>query len=348
MKAKIDRLFYILGFLVIIISISGCSNSTSNNSSPISESGFFMGTVVKVSLYDKKDDAIIKSSFNRIKEIENEVSINLQGTEIDKVNNSAGREAVKVGEDAFQIVREGLEYSKLSQGSFDITIGPVVKLWSIGLPEAKVPTKAEIDQNLKLVGYERLVVDEKDKSIFLKDKGMKIDLGAIAKGYTADAVAEVLRKNGVNSAIIDLGGNVYALGSRTDGNSWRVGIQDPFLQRGQIIGTIEVKNKSVVTSGIYERFIEKDGKRYHHILSPFDGYPYENELAGVTIVSDKSIDGDALSTSVFSKGLKGGMDFVEKIQGIDAIFVTKEKKVYLTSGLKDNFKITNEEFKLMN
>jgi thiamine biosynthesis lipoprotein len=151
----------------------------------------------------------------------------------------------------------------------------------------------------------------------------------------------------VKSAIIDLGGNVFALGNRPDGKLWKIGIQDPFEQRGQIIGSIEVKDKSIVTSGIYERFIEKDGKKYHHILNPFNGYPFDNELAGVTIVSDKSIDGDALSTTVFSKGLKGGMEFIEKIQGTEAIFVTKDKEVYITSGLKNNFKITKEEFKII-
>ncbi|MPN53414.1 FAD:protein FMN transferase [bioreactor metagenome] len=177
---------------------------------------------------------------------------------------------------------------------------------------------------------------------------MKIDLGAIAKGYTADAVVEVLRENGVKSAIIDLGGNVFAIGNKPDGNAWKIGIQDPFDQRGKIVGVIEVKDKSIVTSGIYERFIEKDGKKYHHILSPFNGYPYDNEIAGVTIISDKSIDGDALSTAVFSKGLKGGMESVEKIKDIEAIFITKNKDVYITSGLKNNFTITKDEFKLIN
>lgn len=347
MLTNIKKITLILSLLLVIISSMGCSAS-SKYSSPISETGFFMGTVVKIALYDKKEKDIIEKGFNRIKEIESEVSINIEGTEIDRVNDSSGKAPVKVGNDAFEITKQGLEYSKLSEGSFDITIGPIVKLWSIGLPEAKVPTHSEIEENLKLVGYERLQVKDEDKSVFLKDEGMKIDLGAIAKGYTADAVAEVLRENGVTSAIIDLGGNVFALGSRTDGSSWKVGIQDPFEERGQIIGTVEVKNKSIVTSGIYERFLEKDGKKYHHILSPFNGYPFDNEIAGVTIVSDKSIDGDALSTTVFSKGLEGGMEFIEKIQGVDAIFVTKAKKVYITSGLKNNFKITKDEFKLTN
>lgn len=177
---------------------------------------------------------------------------------------------------------------------------------------------------------------------------MKIDLGGIAKGYTADVITDILKENGVEHALVDLGGNIYALGNNPEGRPWKIGVQNPFDSRGKIVGYVPVENKSVVTSGIYERYIEKDGKKYHHILNPFTGYPYDNELAGITIISDKSIDGDALSTSVFSKGLEGGMKFIEKLPNIEAVFVTKDNKVYITSGLKNTFKLTNEEFKQQN
>ncbi|MFU0825643.1 FAD:protein FMN transferase [Clostridium sp.] len=343
---NIKKVLLVLTMFISTISMVACTKN--NSSEPISRTNLFMGTVVKISLYDKKDQNIISKGFDRIEQIESEVSINEQGTELDKVNQAAGKTPVKVKDDTLAITKKGLEYSELAKGSFDITVGPIVKLWSIGLPEAKVPTQSEIDEKLKLVGYKDLQLNEKDKTIFLKKKGMIIDLGAIAKGYTADAVAEVLKNEGVKSAIIDLGGNVFALGTKPDGDLWKIGIQNPFQSRGEIVGTIYVENKSIVTSGIYERFIEKDGKKYHHILNPFTGYPYDNEIAGVTIVSDKSIDGDALSTSVFSKGLKGGMDFIESIKDVDAIFITKDKKVYVTKGIKDNFKITNDDFTLMN
>lgn len=346
--ARLKKLSILLSLLIISLNISGCTKNAANSNNPMTETEFFMGTIIKVSLYDKKSEDVMNKVFDRIREIESEVSINKEGTELDKVNAAAGKEAVKVKEDTFTIVKEGLEYSKKTKGTFDITVGPIVKLWSIGLPEAKVPTQEEINEKLKFVGYKDLEINDKDKSIFLKRPGMIIDLGGIAKGYAADAVSEVLKKEGVESAIIDLGGNVFAIGSKPGGDPWRIGVQNPFDSRGQIVGSIAVTNKSVVTSGIYERFIEENGKKYHHILNPFTGYPYENEIAGITIISDKSIDGDALSTSVFSKGLKGGMDFLEKIQGIDTIFITKDKEVYITSGLKNNFTITNNEFKLAN
>lgn len=345
---KFKKLVFTMLLIIDTLIITACGNNNSTKyNTPITKTDFFMGTVVKISLYDKMDKDIINKAFDRIKEIENEVSINKKDTELSKLNSFAGKTPVKVKEDTYTIIKKGLEYSKSSEGSFDITIGPVVKLWSIGLREAKVPTEAEINEKLKFVGYKDLEVNE-NKSIFLRKAGMIVDLGGIAKGYTADEVVEVLKQNGVKSAIIDLGGNVFAMGSKVDGQSWNIGIQNPFELRGEIIGVIEAENKSIVTSGIYERFIEEDGRRYHHILSPFNGYPFDNEIAGITIVSDKSIDGDALSTTVFSKGLKNGMEFVKKTKGIEAIFVTKNKEVYITDGIRGNFKLNSDKFKMMN
>jgi thiamine biosynthesis lipoprotein len=176
---------------------------------------------------------------------------------------------------------------------------------------------------------------------------MLLDLGSIAKGFITDEVAEVLKEHEVTTSIIDLGGNIYVLGNNPSGKKWTVGIQDPDASRGQVIGKITESDKSIVTSGIYERVLEVDGKKYHHLLNPADGYPFNNDLAGVSIVSEKSIDGDGLSTSVFSKGIQGGIEFIEKFEGAEAIFISTDKKVYVTSGLKGNFEITNDEFELV-
>lgn len=336
--------------LLLIFSLTiliGCSN---NNKvvEPLEESELLMGTVVSVSLYDKQDQAILDKVFAKVKELESILSINEAGTLVDKINEEAGINPVKVDDDTYTIIKKGIEYSELSNGLFDITVGPIVKLWSIGLPEAKVPTQAEIDEKLPLIGYNDIELNDEDKTVYLKRKGMIIDLGGIAKGYTADVISNILTEEGVKSAIIDLGGNIFAHGKKVNGDDWRIGIQDPYSDRGDKVGVITVSNKSVVTSGIYERYIEKDGVKYHHILSPLTGYPYENEIAGITIVSDKSVDGDALSTSVFAMGVEEGMNFVNSIDGIDAIFVTKDNKVYITNGLKDNFSLTNESFTLEN
>ena len=177
---------------------------------------------------------------------------------------------------------------------------------------------------------------------------MEVDLGSIAKGYAADEVVKILKQEGIRSAIIDLGGNIYALGSKNSDNNWKVGIQDSFSDRGKVIGAVEVFDKTVVTSGIYERFIEEDGVRYHHILNPKTGYPYETDIAGVSIIADNSIDADALSTLTFTKGVKEGLKFVENLDNVDAIFITNDKKIYLTENIKDNFKLMNNDFEISN
>lgn len=344
---KFKNLFFLMS-LIFITTLIGCNKNQASTSELLSRTELFMGTVIKITLYDSNDSTILDKAFDRISEIESLVSINESGTELDKVNDLAGISPVEVTSTTYEIVEKGLEYSKLSNGGFDITVGPLVKLWNIGLDDAKVPTQEEIHSVLPLIDYNLLELNEKDHTIFLKNKGMMIDLGSIAKGYAADEISRILTENNVNSAIIDLGGNIYAHGIKPSGQDWNIGIQNPFSTRGDIIGVLKVKNKTVVTSGIYERYIEKDGVKYHHLLNPDTGYPFENNIAGVSIVTDKSIDADALSTTVFAKGLEEGLKFVETLPSVDAIFITKDNKVYITNGIRDSFTLENEDFTLEN
>lgn len=336
-------------FLIVLISstLIGCGKED-ENTEPLSKTDYFMGTILTITLYDNKEEKIIDKAFEKVKEIESLVSINKDGTELDKVNENAGIAPVKVSDETYTIVKKGLNYSQSTNGFFDITIGPLVKLWSIGLPEAKVPTQSEISEKINYINYDNLILNDEDKSIYLKEKGMLIDLGGIAKGYTADQIASILKKEGVTSAIIDLGGNVYALGEKSENTPWRIGVQNPAETRGDIVGTLSLSNKSIVTSGIYERFIEQDGKKYHHILSPFTGYPYENGITGVTIISDSSIDGDALSTSIFAMGVEKGLEYINSMSDIEAIFITKDNHIYLSNRASEYFKLTNENFTIMN
>ncbi|MEG2867411.1 MAG: FAD:protein FMN transferase [Terrisporobacter sp.] len=332
--------------LMLVVGIVGCGEKKSKD--PITRTELFMGTAIKVTIYDKSNEKILDKAFKRVIEIEDLVSINKEGTEITELNNNAGIKGVKLSDDSFNIVKKGLEYSKLSNGGYDLTIGPLVKLWSIGLPEAKVPNKNEIIDAIKKIDYKNVNINEDTKEVFLTEKGMMIDLGSIAKGYAADEIVKLLKENGVKEAIVDLGGNIYALGLKEGDKEWKVGIQDPFTDRGNVVGSVKVSNKSVVTTGIYERFIEKDGVKYHHILNPKDGYPYKTELAGVSIIADESVDADGLSTLVFTKGLDEGIKFIESLDGVDAVFITENRNVYTTDGIKDNFKMMNESFKLSN
>lgn len=338
-------LLFILISIIFIFSLSGC---TKKEPEPISKEGLFLGTFCKVTIYDEASRDVLEKAFNRISEIEDKMTINKTSSEVININSKAGSDYVKVSPDTFSVIKQGKYYSELSQGKFDVTIGPIVKLWNIGTDKARVPSPDEIKNKLPLVDYSNILLNEQENKIMLKEKGMLIDLGAIAKGYAGDEVKRVLAENGVKHALINLGGNLVTLGSKLNNKAWKLGVQNPLDSRGEYLGTIEVSDKAIVTSGIYERYIEKDGKRYHHILSPENGYPIDNSLVSVSIVADKSIDADALSTTAFALGLENGLKLIESLKNVDAIFVTKDSDVYVTSGLKDNFKITDDKFKLKN
>lgn len=335
------KIIFMISALVLSIGLVSCS---SKSEEPKSRTEIFMGTVVNVKIYDG-DEYVLDKAFNRVKEIEDLVSINKLGTELDKVNENAGIKEVKVSEESLYIIEKGLEYSRLSDGGYDISIGPLVKLWSIGLPEARVPSEEEIKEKLTKINYKDIELNKETREVFLKKKGMILDLGSIAKGYTADEIVKILNEEGIKKAVVDLGGNIYALGEKEKNKPWKIGIQNPFSDRGDVVGGVYVENKSVVTTGIYERFLEEGDKKYHHILNPKTGYPYESEIAGVTIISDKSIDGDALSTLVFTKGIDEGIEFINNLDGIDAIFIDNNRNVYLTEGIKDKFELINNDFK---
>lgn len=341
--------------LLTALLLSGCQKPDSiteaspvTKTKPISKSNFLLGTIVQISVFNYWDESVIEKAFDRISEIENKMTINnAETSEIIALNNASGENEVQLSSDTFFVLERGKEYSALFQGKFDITMGPVVKLWNIGTEYAAVPEKSKLEEVLKLVDYENLSLNKEKLTAKLEKKGMKIDLGAIAKGYAADEVAQVLRENEVKHAIINLGGNTLTLGGNPNGNPWRIGIQDPFNPRGDFLGVVPIKDQTVVTSGTYERYFEEKGKKYHHILDSTTGYPVENNLISVSIITDKSIDADGLSTTALLVGIEEGLKLIESLERVEAIFITNDKKVYISSGLRNDFKITKPEFKLM-
>lgn len=345
---SIMRSMTLFSLIFILLFSTACSGPTNDvATTPLRRTELLMGTSITLSLYDHQYPQILDLAFDTIKQLENELSLNKDDTLLLEVNEASGVSPIPVNEALFDIVQKGLSYSALTDGAFDMTIGPIVKLWNIGMPEARVPSQAEIDAALPKIDYTNVSLNETDSTIYLEEAGMALDLGAIAKGYTADVIADLLKAQGVEHALVDLGGNIYTVGTKLDGTPWKVGIQDPFNPRNNIIGHISVSEQSIVTSGIYERFLDTGDATYHHILNPETGYPFDNEIAGVTIISNYSIDGDALSTSVFALGLEEGIEFVTSLEGIDAIFITKDQEVYKTEGLKDNFVLTSDKFKLI-
>jgi thiamine biosynthesis lipoprotein len=285
-----------------------------------SKAAFVFGTVCNIRLYDKTKGDILTKVFKRLNEIESIFSVTIEESEVSKINGNAGIAPVSVSLELVSVLKTALDIAALSEGAFNPAIGPLSQLWGLGTQSAddgrepRVPSTAEIDAAIILCDWQKIELDEKNSAVFLPLKGMALDLGGIAKGYAADEAARMLHEEGIKRAIIDLGGNIIALGNKSDGRIfkkeetlWRVGIQDPSEKHGVYAKEIECKDATLVTSGDYERFVEIDGKRYHHILSAWTGFPVDNELRSVTIIADNknsfaSTKADALSTALFALG----------------------------------------------
>ncbi|WP_083378596.1 FAD:protein FMN transferase [Enterococcus timonensis] len=317
------------------------------NTKAYEDQQFLLGTYVDIRIFDNGKESVLEDAFARVKELGDKITVNQEGSEVDAVNANAGVAPVKVSDDVYRLAKEALKYSEDSNGGFDMAIGPITAMWHIGFDDARKPSQEEIDAALTLVDYTKVQFDDEAQTIYLTEKGMALDFGAIAKGFITDEVVEVLKNSGVTCAIVDLGGNVYVLGNSSRSTAeekidWTVGIQDPNQARNVILGQLPESNKSLVTSGIYERYLKVDGKTYHHLFDPKTGYPFDNDIAGVTIVTEKSVDGDGLSTAVFSMGVKNGLAYVETLDDVDAIFVTTEGKVFVTSGIEETFTLSEE------
>lgn len=306
---------------------------------------YTMGTIAQLKLFGKNSEKAVDSAVDRLNDIDDKLSVFKTYSEISQINSNAGGIPYMVSSDTFFLLDKSLGYSRLLDGTFDPTIRPVVALWQIGTENENIPEEKDIKEKLKLVNYNDIIMNYNEQSVLLKHKYESIDLGGIAKGYAADEVRNIFIKNHIKSALIDLGGNIFALGSKPDGTPWNIGIQDPVKPRGEFVGVLNLKNKSIVTSGNYEKYFIKEGKKYHHIIDPRNGYPSESNLMSATIISDDSLDGDGLSTGVYILGMDKAIKLIESMKGIDAIFITKDKEIYSTSGIRDNFTLTNNEYK---
>jgi thiamine biosynthesis lipoprotein len=344
-----SRLF-LLTFCIVILITSGCRrDNAASRYDTVEKTEFLMGTVVTIKVFDQDTDKggrAAERALEKIRQIEGLMSLNIGGSEANIINEGAGDKAVRVSDDTLQVIQKGVYYGNLSGGLFDITVGPLVKLWGIGTEDAKIPETSRLEAALDLVDYKAVEIVDDAGEVFLKRPGMKIDLGGIAKGYAADEARKVLISEGIEHAIINLGGNVLTLGERFDGGPWNIGIKDPYEPSGSLLGVVRVEDKTVVTSGDYERYFEKDGRRYHHILNPFTGFPGENEIKGATIITGSSTDADALSTMVFLMGTRRGMELLESLEGVQAIIVTRDKQVFVTQGLEDEFGLQKKDYSL--
>lgn len=324
LKKIVKSLQYPLLAVLFLIFLSGCQGGQAKET----RTGFYLNTVISVTIYGNPSDELFDGCMELAEYYDNMLSRTTPGSDIWNINHSNGS-PVTVHEETCSLLNTALSYAEMSDGLVDPTIGTLSILWNFGDEnQGIVPSESEIADALSHVNYKNVVIS--GSQVSLKDDNACLDLGFIAKGYIADKMKEYLVSNGVKNAIINLGGNVSAIGSRLDGTPYKVGVQKPFAKTGTSALILEIKDKSVVSSGNYERYFEKDGIIYHHILSTENGYPSDSGLSGVTVISEKSVDGDALSTFCFLLGYEKGAALINSLDNVDAVFITTDGTVYQT------------------
>lgn len=335
-----------MALVLAMLLVAGCSKPQSVR---VDKEVFVLDTIVRFSIWtdetidEMRANELLRESERLCFYYEKMLSKSIDSSDIYRLNHADGAK-VAVSEKTAFLIEESMRYSELTDGYFDITVLPIKDLWDFKAEDPVIPTQEQIDEAVRKVGFKNIMLGEAAEYIdsegevqtgreaWLKN-GATIELGGIAKGFIADEISAMLKEQGVKKGIINLGGNVLMIGEKEPGTPWKVGIQDPEGTPNDYMGTVSVVDRSVVTSGVYQRFFEKDGKIYHHLLDPFEGRPTDNGLASVTIFSPSSIDGDALSTSCFVLGLEKGLALAEKLEDVEAVFITTDGEIVQTSGM---------------
>ena len=347
MKRALKKLNILLLAAALIV-LAGCSGADGAGQEPVMGDGYYLDTVCSISIYRMADadgnvkaaaemsedaQAAIDGAFELCKDLEAKTSRTRKDSDISNINNAKG-EWVEVSAETRDFIEKGIEYSELSDGGFDITVGGVTEQWDFHAPEgeAAIPDADDLAEAARHIGCKGVEID--GNRIRLADPETKLDLGGIAKGCIGDSMTEFLESKGVVSAVINLGGNVICIGGKTDDDDFVIGVETPFSDRTEIIGKIDARDKTLVTSGVYERQIEVDGKRYHHILDTRTGWPVETDLDAVTLIADKGRSGDidAMSTICLIKGADEGMKFIEEQDGVEGVFVLSNGDIRTTDG----------------
>lgn len=295
----------------------------------IQKSGFYFDTAISIRLYDEKYASQLEECFSIADNYQKLFDANDADSDIAHINAANG-EWVTVSDDTVTLLNTALHYSELSGGSFDITIGSVSALWDFSGKNPTVPTDGQLKEACSHVDYHFIEIE--GNRVRLTDPKTQLDLGGIAKGFIADKMKAYLQSEGITEGIINLGGNVLTVGPKEDGSDYHIGIQKPFAEDGTAIATLSVTDSSVVSSGVYQRYFYEGDTFYHHLLNPKTGYPFDNGLYGVTILSESSVDGDCLSTACFALGLEDGLSLVESLSGVEAMFITSDMELIYSSG----------------
>lgn len=307
---------------------------------------FALGTVCSIQLFTEKPqtevELVLQTCILRLEELERHLSANAESSTLIDINKASGVSAVNVPADIYPLFARAVFFAEKTDGAFNPAIGGVVKLWNIGFENARKPEDRDIQVALSRTDYKD--VQLAGTAVFLKKEGMKLDLGAIAKGFAADELTRIVKQAGIMHAVIDIGGTISAVGVRPDGKRWNIGIRDPRIRQGQPIISAPIENCSISTSGSYERYFEQDGIRYHHIIDPATGYPVQSNMIAVSVFADSATDADALSTACFVLGYKKAVKLLDELPNTEALFIFDDNSVRTTGNLKKNIMILNSAF----
>ena len=322
------------------------SELTSENASDDAEAVrdvFAMDTYMTVKAYGSNGDAAVDAAVDEINRLDALLSTGKKDSEIGQINANNGGQ---LSEDGAVLMERSLELYKSTNGAFDVAIYPVMKAWGFTDGNYQVPDADTLKATLELVDPSLIDYDKETSTVSFKKDGVQIDLGGIAKGYTSSRIMDIYKEKGVTSGLVNLGGNAQVFGTKPDGSLWRVAVQSPDSE-DEYLGVLETKNKAIITSGGYERYFEKDGVTYHHIIDPSTGYPADNGLISVTIVSADGTLADGLSTSLFVMGKDKATDYWKAHSDeFDMILLTDDEKLYVSEGIKDSF-TSDREFEIV-
>lgn len=335
----------VIGLLILIMCIcGGCKAQDVQQEDTFKSCEVFaMDTYMTLTAYGENANGALEKAESRIKELDEKLSTGNADSEIALLNSNGSG---KLSKDSFYLLEKSLDISKKTDGAFLPTIYPIMEAWGFPTKEFNVPDASLIKNLMPLLDIGKVDIDSQNDSVSFREEGMKLDFGGIAKGYTSDEIMKIFKENGIESGIINLGGNVHTLGTKADGSLWKVGIQNPYGDE-EYLGVLEIADKAVITSGGYERYFEKDGIIYHHIIDPATGYPADNELQSVTIVSNDGVLADGLSTALFVMGLDKAIKFYrDNSEDFDVIMMTKDDVVYVSEGVSDSFS-TSFDMKLI-
>lgn len=327
---KTKSVSLLCAFCMLSSSLWGCSLPFDQNALIIRDTIIAFDTIVTITLYGTDDQDILQEAMDLCRDYDQKFSRTIPESDVYRINHGNGQ-AVSVSPETILLIKESLSYSELTEGAVDITIAPVRDLWDFSAQNTdgatpSLPNDTSLSHALAHVDYHCIQYDEAAGTVTLTDPEAQIDLGFIAKGYIADAIKEYLISQGIKSATIDLGGNILTIGAKPDGTPFQIGIKKPF-ETDAPMDVLSITDQSVVTSGIYERCFQIDDEIYHHILDPETGYPVSNELLSVTIISDSSMEGDALSTSCLLLGLSKARELINSLDGVEAVFITKDYEI---------------------